>query len=227
MNYNPINSPHNSWGRVKFTFVLFLLIFVGFVNKAVGQEAYVVLNDEVLTFYYDTQRASRTGTTYGISDLSSDYPAWLDMNNYVPPSPRNKITKVVFNSSFANYKPKTCSRWFYRCSTLTEIQDIEKYLKTDEVTSMSSMFRGCESLESLDVTKFNTEKVTDMSYMFYRCMSLKSLDVKFNTGNVTDMSHMFRSCESLKSLDVTKFNTGNVTNMSYMFDGCTRLESLD
>ena len=79
MNYNSINSPHNSWGWVKFTFVLFLWIFVGFVNKVSGQSAYAVYNDKVLTFYYDTQRASRTGTTYGINDLSSDYPAWLDV----------------------------------------------------------------------------------------------------------------------------------------------------
>ena len=229
MNYNPINSSHNSLGWVKFTFLLFLWIFVGFVNKAVGQEAYVVLNDKVLTFYYDTQRASRTGTTYGINDLSSDYPAWLDVEyrngSYYP---RNEITKVIFDASFANYKPKTCSRWFYRCSTLTEIQDIEKYLKTDEVTSMSSMFSDCKSLESLDVTKFNTANVTNMVGMFAGCRSLTTLDVtNFNTAKVTNMNSMFSQCHSLTTLDVSKFNTENVMNMGYMFSFCHSLSSLD
>ena len=219
MNYNPINSSHRSLGWVKFSFVLFLWIFVGFVNKAVGQEAYVVLNDKVLTFYYDTQRASRTGTVYNLN-TGTNHPGWTYSGS-------TYITTVIFTEDFKNARPTTCYGWFHNCANLTSIIGLE-YLNTSEVTNMSYMFYGCESLKSLDVTKFNTGKVTDMSCMFYGCESLKSLDVtKFNTGNVTDMLSMFYDCSGLESLDVTKFNTGNVTDMAWMFSNCESLKSLD
>jgi len=61
--------------------------------------------------------------------------------------------------------------------------------------------------------------------MFWECSSLESIDLSsFNTNNVTNMSYMFCYCSSLKSLDLSSFNTNNVTNMSYMFDGCSSLK---
>ena len=96
--------------------------------------------------------------------------------------------------------------------------------------SMRSMFEGCESLTSLDLSSFDTSSVTDMSWMFQfqDCESLTSLDLSsFNTSSVTSMAGMFWSCESLTSLDLSSFDTSRVTNMSYMFDGCENLTSLD
>ena len=57
-----------------------------------------------------------------------------------------------------------------------------------------------------------------MSYMFYDCSSLNSIDLsEFNTNNVTNMSFMFFHCSSLNLIDLSKFNTNNVTNMSCIF----------
>ena len=61
------------------------------------------------------------------------------------------------------------------------------------------MFRGCNSLISLDLSNFNTQNVTDMGSMFSGCNSLISLDLSnFNTQNVTKMNSMFDGCNSLK-----------------------------
>jgi len=96
------------------------------------------------------------------------------------------------------------------------------------LTSTAFMFSGCKSLESIDLSSFNTNNVTNMSYMFSCCKSLESIDLSsFNTNNVTDMSHMFSDCHSLKSIDLSSFNTNNVTNMSHMFSYCKSLESID
>ena len=137
------------------------------------------------------------------------------------------IRKVVFDPSFAKVKPVSCYRWFCGCENLTEIEGIEN-LNTENVTDMTSMFNGCTSLTSLDVSRFNTDNVTDMNCMFYNCSSLTSLDVsKFNTAKVTNMSWMFSDCYDLASLDVSHFNTERVSNMSAMFNGCGSLTSLD
>ena len=101
-------------------------------------------------------------------------------------------------------------------------------INTSSVTSMSNMFNGCTSLESLDLSSFNTSNVTTMRQMFNDCTSLKSLDLSnFNTSNVETMEAMFNGCTSLKSLDLSSFNTSNVTTMFNMFSGCNNLAELN
>ena len=138
-----------------------------------------------------------------------------------------EITKVVFDTSFANAKPTSCYQWFSLCENLTQIEGI-KNLNTEKVTNMAYMFYYCLNLSSLDVSGFKTEKVTDMSGMFRSDCSVKLLDVaKFNTANVKSMEYMFYNCYGLTLLDVTNFNTANVTNMQGMFGKCHALFSLD
>ncbi|MDD7124040.1 MAG: BspA family leucine-rich repeat surface protein [Bacteroidales bacterium] len=193
---------------------------------AQSKEAYVVENGSTLTFYYDNNKATRTGTVYGINDKRIDdtqVPAWAGVYE----DPNERITKVVFDSTFNDYKPATTSSWFYYCSKLTAIEGMSNLI-TDQVTDMSYMFSVCKSLTSLDVSNFNTGKVMDMYCMFYGCEALTSLDLSnFNTANVTTMRSMFDGCKSLTSLDVSKFNTANVTDIYSMFSGCKSLTSLD
>ena len=177
-------------------------------------------SNTTLTFYYDNLRSTRTGTTYDLNDANSN-PGWRTDSTCF------NVTKVVFNSSFANARPISTRSWFSNMTNLTSITGIS-YLNTEDVTYMGSMFYKCSKLTSLDVSNFNTAKVTTMGSMFYGCSSLTSLDVShFNTAKVTSMYTMFYQCSKLTSLDVSNFNTANVTAMSYMFSGCSGLTSLD
>ncbi len=219
MNYNPINSSHRSLGWVKFTFVLFLLIFVEFVNKAVGQEAYaeVSVDGKTLTFYYDGQRANHVGMVYGMN-TGEDKPGWYTY--------RSSITKVVFTEAFKDARPTSCYDWFFEFYNLTSIIGLE-YLNTSKVSNMTSMFSGCSNLIALDVTKFNTENVTSMWSMFLDCHKLTTLDVtNFNTHKVSAMNFMFFGCNNLIALDLTNFNTNNVIYMNGMFSGCSNLTKI-
>ena len=115
---------------------------------------------------------------------------------------------------------------FHGCESLISL-DLSKF-KTENINNMSNMFYGCESLIKLNLSGFNTEKVTDMQFMFYGCESLKNIDLsKFNTKNVINMSQMFYGCKSLTNLDLSKFNTENVTNMDGMFSNCLSFKTLD
>ena len=98
---------------------------------------------------------------------------------------------------------------------------------TLNVTDMKSMFAGCSSLQSIDLSKFDTSNVTDMRSMFSGCSSLTSLDLStFDTSKVTNMGSMFYGCSSLTSIDLSSFDTSNVTNMNGMFTYCNSLMSL-
>ena len=153
--------------------------------------------------------------------LNEDYadPEWYQY--------ASSITTVEFDPLFKYARPKTCYEWFSECEILTEIKGIQ-YLNTSQVTNMYSMFEGCSSLQSLDLSSFNTSEVKNMDDMFDGCESLESLNLSsFNTEKVTDMSSMFSDCSALKSLDLSSFNTSEVEDMSYMFDYCSALKSLD
>ena len=80
---------------------------------------------------------------------------------------------------------------------VTEIEGIE-YLNTENVTDMSNMFYECESLTSLDLTKFNTNQVTNMNGMFYSCNNLTTIYCNDNWAKdgLSDME-MFNGCHNL------------------------------
>ena len=117
---------------------------------------------------------------------------------------------------------------FRNCKKLPAVNFPESFY-TGNVINMYSMFRGCESLTSLNLSKFNTSKATDMGYMFYDCKALTSITLSslFGTGNVTYMSHMFSDCQNLQAVDLRSFNTSKATDMDSMFSGCTSLIFLD
>ncbi len=140
-------------------------------------------------------------------------PGWKDK--------RSSTTKVVFDESFKDVRPKTGYMWFYDFGYLTEIENIS-YLNASEMTDMSYMFYRCEKLQSLDLSSFNTEMVETMRAMFSDCPKLQSLDLSnFNTAKVTDMSYMFNNCSKLQSLIISKdFTTKSMKFDTYMFVNC-------
>ncbi len=204
-----------------------------------GKKGYFTSVNEVYTSF-DAQ----TGTlTYYCDNIYAGRKAMGDIVELYDPvnAPRKarfegystKVKKAVIDDSMKDTLLTSTRSMFwggdhsFRLVSLEEISGMAN-LNTANVTDMRTMFNGCESLKSMDVSGFNTSKVTDMSYMFASCYSLKSIDVsRFNTANVTDMICMFNECYSLKSIDVSGFNTANVTDMSGMFASCYSLESID
>ena len=210
----------------QFRLLLLVLLCALFSLPLSAQEAYVEKSKDetTLTFYYDNNRSSRNGKTWGIDEKSSSSkPVWAGTYEH----PNGVVTKVVFDDSFKNYRPITTNHWFYYFSSLTTIEGLEN-LNTSAVTDMSEMFVGCSKLTSLNLSNFNTSEVTDMSVMFKDCYGLKELNVSnFNTSAVTNMSWMFKNCSGLTSLNVSNFNTSKVTSMWNMFSGCSGLKELN
>lgn len=94
---------------------------------------------------------------------------------------------------------------------------------------MGSMFSKCTSLETLDLSSFNTEKVTNMLAMFEGSMSLRTIKLPkgFIGSNVTNLNATFRGCASLTELDLSGSNAEKVKDMCKMFYGCFALSNLN
>ena len=190
-----------------------------FTDKSAMPEAYACYtsSNTTLTFYYDNQRSSRTGTTYDLNTGTNDTGWDTDGTKY-------NVTKVVFDPSFANARPTTTCDWFY-CMTKLESITGMSYLNTSEVTNMNWMFMECYKLTSLDLSHFNTSKVTWMTQMFSGCTGLTSLDLShFNTSKVTYMNKMFAGSTNLRTIYVgSGWSTAAVTYSTNMFNNCTSL----
>ena len=228
---NDMKTSRFIWRIFLVPLVTMLCAFFVAPLQAQGQsvEAYVQMSADktTLTFFYDTKRATREGTTWGIEEKKEDYgwqyPVWAGTYK----NPDTTTTKAVVDTSFKDFRPTSTELWFKNLKALTAIEGLQN-LNTSEVTDMSGMFYGCSALTALDLSSFNTMNVTDMNAMFYGCSALTSLVLKnFNTENVTDMGGMFEDSSALTSLNLKSFNTSNVTSMSGMFYGCSALTSLD
>lgn len=230
--------------RCALSLLLMLMLLQPVMAQTQDPIMYARLNRETQTptLYYDTNFVE--GNDQGISHS----PLWQQLDE------RKKIKSVVFDKSFKDARPKDCGAWFWWFEALTTIEHLD-YLNTSEVDDMRLMFTSCTSLETLDLSSFNTEKVkymyamfdgatnlrsiklpkgfigssvTDLRSMFKDCTSLTELDLSgSNAENVKDMGEMFYGCRALSKLDLTDFKTGQVTTMENMFCICSTLETLD
>lgn len=205
--------------RCALSLLLMLMLLQSVMAQAQTRQMYARLDKETqtLTLYYGSNYKE---SDYGISFFGS--PLWETT------AERKKIKTVVFDESFKDARPKDCGGWFLWFEALTTIEHLD-YLNTSEVDDMRSMFSSCTSLETLDLSSFNTEKVTNMVTMFENSKHLRSLKLPkgFIGSSVTNLKAMFRGCESLTELDLSGSNSENVKAMEEMFYGCKALSKLD
>lgn len=206
--------------RCALSLLLMLMLLQPAMAQAQTRQMYARLDKETqtLTLYYGSNYKK---SDYGIS-LLFGRPLWQTT------AERKKIKTVVFDESFKDARPKDCGGWFWLFEALTTIEHLD-YLNTSEVDDMRLMFSSCTSLETLDLSSFNTEKVTNMVTMFENSKHLRSLKLPkgFIGSSVTNLNATFKGCESLTELDLSGSNSENVTNMSEMFYGCKALSKLD
>ena len=222
--------------NIRRLWILTVLFLVAFFSLR-AQTPYAIWCSGNHTLYFTfTGKEYKSGGTFDGQYITNVWKGNAVVESGIQPqwnaTVRSSLQYVEIDSLFRKALPTSMSEWFYRCKKLKSIRGLE-YLNTSEVTDMGEMFRECELLTNLDLTRFNTENVTDMNSMFRGCANLKHLNVSwFNTWQVEDMSHMFEGCSSLT--DITFFTllnhtflTGYVSDMSYMFYGCSSLKELD
>ena len=197
-------------------------------------EAYAVLKDNVLTFYYDDSKASRAANatkTYDVpTDSGKSGTPWSSRESHETFS---AVTSIVIDASFKNFDNLVSTKnWFYDNGdggnkSIKSISGMGN-INTTNLTDISFMFASLKGLETIDFGNFKASNIVTVESLFYNCEKLKSIDVSgLNTSKVTNMSKMFNGCKALNNLDVSSFITSEVTNMSMMFSNCSSLANID
>lgn len=171
-----------------------------------------VLEDggKTLRFVYDGVAYGTEGRNWfdvstAESLLQSEYPPWYS----------TKITKAVFDASFADYAPTGMAYWFRGLGELAEIEGIEN-LDASRVASTAGLFLDCVKLKSVDLHRLNLVQVTNARAMFSGCLQLRTvyvgIDQVFAPNASTDM---FKNCFRLVGENGTVCNGVSRTDATY------------
>lgn len=116
---------------------------------------------------------------------------------------------------------------FAFCEDLKIIQLNEK-ARTDNLKVMDKMFKGCTSLQYINISNFDLSNVLTLDELFYGCNNLESLNISNIKINplLQSASGMFSDCFKLTSIDLSRFNFNSVKDANYMFNNCVNLKQV-
>lgn len=129
--------------------------------------------------------------------------------------------KITLAANFYNF-----SSLFAECNGIKKIKIISR---NNEIVNLEKLFYKCTSLESVDLSLFDTSKAFFMDYMFANCTSLKEIIFKpyylFSLKHTRNMDSMFRNCTSLEKIDLSysEMKDYDIARMDYMFRNCSSL----
>lgn len=97
-------------------------------------------------------------------------------------------------------------------------------------SSLPSIFNGCTSLTSIDVSNWDTSNVTSMTNLFQNCKNLQTIVglENLDMSKVTVLTAMFNECASLTEINLptTNFNGRNIV-INIFAEGTSSLTELD
>ena len=144
---------------------------------------------------------------YGeVVDPSQPLPT-ISLDDTVNTPTLDASTNMFYLDNWSNASPTSIT--FNNKENIKTITKL-KGLDTSNVTNMNSMFNGCSSLTTLDLSSLNTSKVTTMQEMFSGCTSLTSLNLSdLNMKKLQYVAHMFYDCSSLTDVFISQEVTLN------------------
>jgi surface protein len=158
----------------------------------------------------------------GYINWTGGFPGWIspwDGHNH-------SIRRIIFTGPVTT---GTSLRALFSCMFSLESIEGLNFINTSNVEDMSIMFLRTYSLQSVDLSGWNTGNVISMSDMFDRATALTNIVgiSNFNTGSLRHASGMFRHTRSLPTLDLSNWNTTNLEDASSMFLDTSSLTSLN
>lgn len=104
---------------------------------------------------------------------------------------------------------------------------VAQNLTTDSLVYADSMFVN-STMESIDLSKWNTKNLKDASRMFFNCSRVKTINLDgWSAKSLDDLSGMFGYCQNLATLELNWTDVGNMKSTQDMFLTATDLTCLN
>lgn len=195
------------------------------VNKNINK-IYFRGNEIVALYKGDTLIFKKSPKVYKIKGTVTKDSGYTEFNLTYNKGQRVNV-KVNKDLTFETdlQEPLTNARAMFQGMSYLETLDLNS-LDTSQVTDMYDMFNQSIYLKDIKLN-IDTSKVTDMSFMFLGCNGLETLDLSnFNTINLKSARQMISFCDKLKTVDASNFDTRNLADFNSMFSNCDELTTL-
>ena len=139
-------------------------------------------------------------------------------------------TGVTTETLSADDSETECVAWLDN-STKTIYYYAKGYTDAGKKIPMSDfhfMFAACNTLETIDISGFDTSAVTHFGQLFQNCTALTTI-VGLDTLNTTSAIRfikMFYNCSALTEIDISSFDASKVVYAEDMFGLCTNLTTI-
>lgn len=221
-----------------------------------------VCEPSVLTYTWGTAQWGATQTDDGKDVLcisSGEFgPSMVDGSSKVPWNTGawkdTPFVRVEFMDPENTVLHARSSHLFWGMDKVTEIRGIGE-VNTDAVESVWLMFGNMSSLQSVDLTEWNTENLTtasglfegasaitsvgdlsswsvpkleNVSYMFSQAESMTEIDLSgWGEAPLTTINAAFAYTKSLENLNVSNWNISEADNISAVFMGASKLKTIE
>ena len=108
--------------------------------------------------------------------------------------------------------------------------EINNFLKFDaaRIIKIESMFKDCNSIKTLDLSRFDGVNPENMKGVFWGCSSLENIDISMlNLTGVNVFQNMCNGCSSLERIEFPDIDISKTIYLSSTFSGCTSLKTVD
>ena len=142
------------------------------------------------------------------------------------PAPAGVTTETLS----ADGSETECVAWFDN-STKTIYYSAKGYTDANKkipVSDFHFMFAACSTLETIDISGFDTSAVAHFGQLFQSCTALTTivgLDT-LNTTSATRFIKMFYNCSALTEIDIRSFDASKIVYAEDMFGLCTNLTTI-
>lgn len=127
---------------------------------------------------------------------------------------KSSVENIVINPNV--FAPVWSNSMFYEFQKLTSIVGIEN-INTSYTSSIGSMFQGCYSLESIDISSWNKSNISNAQYAFANCPGIKNADISnwnFTGKDIANtLRYMFSGSSGVQVLNMNNFKVpGSLSN---------------
>lgn len=124
-------------------------------------------------------------------------------------------------------KAETLAGIFEECSELRDLT-VPFATTTNCLQTISQMFRGCSSINNVDLSSLCTDSITDASQLFANCSLLETWSLPSSFPSLKLASYMFNSIAPRSSIDVSWLsNSPDVTSLIGMLGWIKNLKTIN
>lgn len=135
------------------------------------------------------------------------------------------VTKIIIEGPII-FDSGSLASLFKDFTNLTEVVG-SKYLLTENVTDVTSIFESNAKLTKIDISGLNTSKATIVK-MFNGCTSLDIISgMWLKNSTAKDFTSMFEGCTALQSFNIKPLVPDRATVLTNMFKNCIQIKHLD